>query len=156
VALSLGACAGGPHPEVRDLRGRRIVPIDRPTVATEYASGRRTIRVDLDGVARGPAGFTLALELPDARVDPPAERLVELPSADANAILVVAGEQGRPYSSRDARGTVRVRDFGDRSLAVVDLEFEGTAIDPKLRLPVHLFREGDDRLRLSGSFTAER
>ena len=149
------ACASSPDVSVHDLRGRRIVPIDRPTLATEHAAGRRTIRVAVEGKTGADARFTLAIELPDEPIEPPAERLVTIPGEDAVAFLVVAGGAALPYSSRRARGTVRLRELEDRLVAVVDLDFEGAPAD-RARLPAHLFRDPGGRLRVAGSFAVER
>ena len=59
-----------PAVTVQNLRGRKIVDVNRPTMATEIHAGRRVFRIDRDMVENGPAGFSLAIEIEDSGAIP--------------------------------------------------------------------------------------
>ncbi len=153
--LLLASCAGD-RVRAQDQRDHRIVRIDRPVLATEFSTGSRVFRVDREARPDGAAGFGFAIQLDEPGTpSPPAERFLEFPGSEASVLLVVAGDRGRPFWSRAARGFVRLRQFDERTLLVVDLEFRGPLVDDGLRIPPNVFREDVDRLRISGTFETE-
>jgi len=153
AATALG-CISSRSATAVDLRGRRLVGVDRPIVLTEFAKGRRVLRLDLPANERG-VGLVFALELDDPGVPPtPSERTLELPSKTEQAAVVVNAAGGVAASSRALRGTVRIRDFGDRAVFVLDLDFPAPKLGDQAELPAHVSRDGEGRWRLSGAFEA--
>jgi hypothetical protein len=158
IVAFLAACGTPQRLTVQDLRGRRIVPLDRPTLNTEFARGRRTIRIDREREPEGRAGFSLAIELADLATpaSASAERLLEFPTSEALVMLVVAGDRWKPFWSGKARGRVRLRELEDDVIVVVDLEFDGPQVADGMKQPVNVFQEDARRLRVTGSFEAEK
>jgi hypothetical protein len=156
ASLALFACAGSTAATFVDQRGRRIVDIDRPVMATEFHSGRRVFKLEREATPDGPAGFTLGIEVADLTHDAPPNWETELvvPGSDVKLYFVVVGDAGRPFWSRDAQGNIRVRQFGDRTTLSVDLTFKGKTLDPALRLPIYTSKDDSDHVRIAGSFTA--
>jgi hypothetical protein len=156
VLLTCGACASSPAVTAQDLRGRRIVDVDRPVMATEYSGGRRVLRVDRDMVENGAAGFSLAIEIEDLPSPAPKTRDVEyvLPNDAVRAFFVVSGDAGRPFWSRVPSGDVRIRDFGDHALLSVNLDFLGPRVDKELKLPLYTWQSQQNRVGITGTFEA--
>lgn len=159
VAAAAGPMAGcslRPPLTVQDLRGRRVVEVDRPVTGTEFYEGRRVFLVQKSRDTNGPAGFTLTIEYDDAALAPDGELQFDFPNERARVSLVVAGDRGRVFQSRAARGTVRLREFAQTVTAAVDLEFKKDNMDPTLIIPEYIFIEDGSHLRITGAFEAEK
>lgn len=160
VILTIGAaCRSGRPLDVQDLRGRRVVEVDRPVVATEFYSSKRVLWVKKEPERNGPAGFTFAIEFNNdllAPSDASRELQLDLPRDGVRAVLLVSGDRGRPYYSQKSRGYVRIRQFADATVVVADVEFESAAeADLQLNTPEYIFREDKNHLRVTGTFTAD-
>src|SRR5262245_51867582 len=155
IAAAAAACESEPA-RAYDQPGRRLVPGERSGVATETIAGRRVIRVEREPADGERAGLVCVIELdePGTPRPLPSERLLALPSKDASAALVVSGGRGRPFESRNAKGSVRVRDFQGHSAVYVDLTFAGEEVDPAILLPVNVFQDDPRWLRVTGTFEA--
>ena len=154
VGVLAAACAMSPAVTVQNLRGRKIVDVNRPTMATEIHAGRRVFRIDRDMVENGPAGFSLAIEIEDSGGDPAVATDVEyvLPNDAVKVFFVVSGDNGRPFWSRTASGDLRVREWGARALVSVNLDFLGQTIDKNMKLPIYTWESRDNRIGITGSF----
>lgn len=157
AAAVQGACAFRTETTVADFRGRRVAEADRPTVSTEFYKTRRVLLVSRPPVFNKTSGFSFAIEWDDAALAPGEERELqyELPAQGPRAILLVSGDRGRAFYSQKPRGSIRLRQFANRIVAAVDLEFESGMIDPLVVVPEFIFKEDDSHLRITGTFTAE-
>ncbi|MFN0206937.1 MAG: hypothetical protein ACKVS6_11600 [Planctomycetota bacterium] len=152
------ACASGPEFRVEELRGRRIVDIDRAVVATEYYPSRRVIIVSRDQEENGIGGFTFAFEMENAMENSnvsktePFEHQFELPDAPIRTSLAVSSGKSRGFFSKEAHGGVRLIERGDSIILSLDVAFLGGAVDERQTLPPNIFYEDKNRLRITGTF----